>query len=311
MCINLLRMTNNSAYIRFTWIILGMIFLVILAGGTVRMTQSGMGCPDWPKCFGRWIPPWKESQLPANFEQYLSLQDIDHTFNPYHTWIEYINRLLSAILGVLVLIHVVWSFKKFFKTRPFIAWTSFAMLLAVIFQAWLGKEVVAANLSAVKVTTHMVMALLISVLPLLIISRLKGNKVSVGRDVKSIATIALIIVLLQVIFGTQVREQVDEVSRALAYGQRESWLGMLDDRFIIHRSFSWLVAIIIFFLGWRSRIYPGLKRIRITVVLSFLITFFTGLIMYFFEMPAIAQPLHLLMGSLLFVSLAYYRLHLK
>lgn len=304
-------MYHNRGYIRFTWFVLGMIFLVILAGGTVRMTQSGMGCPDWPKCFGRWIPPWKVSQLPANYEQYLSKQDIDHTFNPYHTWIEYINRLLAAVLGLVVLFHTIWSFRRYRRTNPFISWVSFAMLLAVIFQAWLGKEVVAANLSAVKVTTHMIVALLIAVIPLIIISKLKANQVSVGKDLKAISTISLVVILLQVIFGTQVREQIDDVSRSLAYSQRDVWLGMLDDRFIIHRSFSWLVAIIIFVLAWRSRIYPGLQHIRITVVVVLLISFFTGLVMYFFEMPALAQPVHLLAGTLLFVSLCYYRLHLK
>jgi len=74
---------------------------VIIAGGVVRTTQSGMGCPDWPKCFGRWIPPTNASELPPDFEKYLRKQDIDHTFNVYHTWIEYFNRLLGALLGFL------------------------------------------------------------------------------------------------------------------------------------------------------------------------------------------------------------------
>ena len=304
-------MHTNQSYLRFTWVVLGFVFLVVLAGGTVRMTQSGMGCPDWPKCFGRWIPPWKASQLPADYEKYLSRQDIDHSFNPYHTWIEYINRLLSAILGLLILIHTIWSFKKFRTSNRIVPWLSFAMLIAVLIQAWLGREVVAANLSAVKITTHMIVALLIAVFPLVIISILKGNKVSVGDDVKAMATISIIIVLLQVVIGTQVREQVDEVSKSLAYSQRETWLPLLDDSFIIHRSFSWLVAIVIFFLAWRTRIYPALMRTRMTVLLFLLIAFMSGLTMYFFDMPALAQPIHLLTASLLFAGLVYLRLHVK
>ena len=118
-------MTPLTPYRRYTWFVLIMVFLVILAGGVVRMTQSGMGCPDWPTCFGRWIPPMNRSQLPPNYEKYLRTQDIDHTFNAYHTWIEYINRLLGALLGLFMFIHFIWSFKKFRKINRSVVWLSF------------------------------------------------------------------------------------------------------------------------------------------------------------------------------------------
>ena len=105
-----------------------MVFLVIIAGGVVRMTQSGMGCPDWPKCFGRWIPPTNANQLPSDFEKYLKTQDIDHSFNAWHTWIEYINRLLGALLGIFIFIHFVWSFRKFRKTNKQILLFSFLLM---------------------------------------------------------------------------------------------------------------------------------------------------------------------------------------
>src|SRR5258706_12661799 len=102
-------MKPSASFLYFSKIVLVTVFLVIIAGGVVRMTQSGMGCPDWPKCFGKWVPPTNAGQLPPDFEKYLKHQDIDHSFNAFHTWTEYINRLLGALLGLLLLIQFIWS----------------------------------------------------------------------------------------------------------------------------------------------------------------------------------------------------------
>ena len=73
------------------------VFLVICAGGFVRMTGSGMGCPDWPKCFGFWVPPLTLSDLPYNYKEIYSEKGYDELdFNAFKTWTEYINRLLEA-----------------------------------------------------------------------------------------------------------------------------------------------------------------------------------------------------------------------
>ncbi len=100
--------TLKMAFRKFATLSLLSIYLLILAGGIVRSTGSGMGCPDWPKCFGRFIPPTNVAELPLHYE--VIYQDKLHgevLFNPTKTWIEYINRLIGALTGLIVLITTI------------------------------------------------------------------------------------------------------------------------------------------------------------------------------------------------------------
>ena len=304
-------MNDNSKYIRYTWFVVVMVFLVILAGGVVRMTQSGMGCPDWPKCFGRWIPPTTADQLPQDFEKYLKTQDIDHSFNAYHTWIEYINRLLGALLGLFIFIHLIWSFIKFRKTNRQIVLWSLLLLFMVGFQGWLGKKVVDANLAAVKVTIHMLVALLIAAIPLFIIYKLRARPRTESKFLKTLSVSLVILLIVQIVLGTQVREQIDEISKSLNYSQRELWIARLDDIFIIHRSFSWIVLAGCLLLFWKARRHADLQKKSGYVLLLVVAVIMLGVAMAWFHIPAFVQPLHLLFAGILALTLFAFRLRLK
>lgn len=303
--------SSNSRFLNYSWFVLVMVFLVILAGGIVRMTQSGMGCPDWPRCFGMWIPPVHESQLPSDFAKYLDQQDIDHSFNVYHTWIEYANRLLGALLGVIVFIYFIWSFVKFRKTKKVIVISTFLLVLVTGFQGFLGKMVVEANLSVVKVTIHMLVALIIAAIPAFIISYMKANRVMVPKVLKTVSILALIAVLIQIVLGTQVREEIDIISKALNYQQRELWIDGLDIPFFIHRSFSWFIFGLCGYLWWKSREFIQVSKITNYTLIFVSIAIVAGLAMNFLDMPAVAQPIHLLIATLLSVNLFYYRIRVQ
>lgn len=283
------------SYQRYTFIIVIFVFLVVLAGGIVRTTQSGMGCPDWPKCFGMWIPPVSESQLPPDFEKYLSKQDIDHTFNVYHTWIEYVNRLLGAILGLLILIHFIWSVLIRKRISKLVLLLSFLMLVMVSFTGWLGKVVVDNNLAVFKITLHMLSALVLAILPMFILRNLKFFSLNKGNYPSWFLIAFSIILLIQLYLGTVVREEMDIVSKGMNFVDRDSWISKLGNEFIVHRSFSWIVLFSALFLYWRSR-YKMLEAVMLGMVLSLLIM---GIMFVYVGFPAILQPLHLLISMLL------------
>jgi len=310
-----------------------LVYLVIVAGAVVRMTGSGMGCPDWPKCFGYYIPPTEVSELEfqANREyekgqviivdETLKVAASDFTskevyteknwetytkhdyaiFNPVHTWVEYINRLAGALAGIAVLIMAIFSFKKW-RERKRITLLSWLSVFLMGFQAWLGATVVYSVLSPIRITIHMVMALVIVavLLYLLFISEEKKRSQKPNRIFKNLMVLALALTLVQVVLGTQVRQIVDEQVKIFGYGAKEMWLANPDLTFYIHRSFSILVLLVNIALWWKNRKLQ-LNFGKIDWVLWFIfLEVLTGIAMYNFDFPFTSQSLHLVIASVLF-----------
>jgi cytochrome c oxidase assembly protein subunit 15 len=298
-------MNHQSSFLQFSKIILVTVFLVILAGGVVRMTQSGMGCPDWPKCFGRWLPPTNVNQLPSNYKELYEFKYVDTSFNPYHTWIEYVNRLLGAMLGLLLVIQFFWSL-IYFRSNRKIVLLSFALLFLTGFQGWLGSKVVEANLEVVKVTTHMLVALAIAALAITIIHLSSFNKIFVdNKKLKIFSLMTIVLLLVQIVLGTQVREQIDHISASLNFRQREIWISKLNYIFYIHRTFSILIAGICIYIFLRYKRYQILQSSTWLIFVCVIANILLGIIMAYFDIPSLAQPLHLLFSSIL-VSAVYY-----
>lgn len=320
-------------YRNFVKLSLILVYLVIIAGAVVRMTGSGMGCPDWPKCFGYYIPPTEVSELEfqpnreykegqviivneslkvaaSNFtsnetykeSNWKNYEKHDYAiFNPTHTWVEYINRLFGALAGLAVLIMAILSIKKFRlrKRIPVLSWIS---VFLMGFQAWLGATVVYSVLAPAKITVHMVMALVIVavLLYLLKISKEKESNQYKTKTFQILLGIAVILTLIQVVMGTQVRQFVDEQIRSLGYDAKDSWLADPNITFYIHRSFSILVLLVNLILWWKNRkLDLNLNKINIVIALI-LLEVATGVAMYNFDFPFLSQPLHLVIASLLF-----------
>jgi cytochrome c oxidase assembly protein subunit 15 len=282
------------------WIIATFIltFIVIIAGGVVRTTQSGMGCPDWPTCFGRWIPPTNASQLPPDFEKYLRAQDIDHTFNAFHTWIEYINRLSGALLGLFALMQfALLFFKKDILRKAYKL--SFAYLAIVILTGLFGALVVKLNLANASISVHLLFAIVLLEIQLALLLSFQSKlfTIQVDKKVKKLLLGFLVVVLIQAILGTRVRMYVDDVSKAFHYGDRGEWLADKPLSFLIHRSFSWIVLLSAFFLTWYCKNIPQIRNKILVLNVIILLSMITGIILFYANMPAVAQPIHLLLAS--------------
>ncbi|HWP01097.1 MAG TPA: COX15/CtaA family protein [Methylococcus sp.] len=294
-------------YARIGTLTIAAVYFLILVGGIVRASGAGMGCPDWPTCFGQWIPPTDESQLPANYHEiYADRGYADTRFNPIKTWTEYVNRLIGVTIGLLILMTLLRSF-AFWRTDRTIVWLSLAVFLGVSFQAWLGSAVVASNLRPVVITAHMVMAFLIVCTLIYAVVRSQRDYFEnldlsgLPGNFRSVLTLALGLTLIQIAMGTQIRETVDTIA-ALNTLQRGLWRERFPVVFYIHRSFSAIILLTNLYLAWkmvrgRNRLYARFGFVLVGLVVA---AIGAGVTLDRFGFPAVAQPLHLLLANLLF-----------
>jgi heme a synthase len=316
------------------------VLFLIWVGGWVRSTGSGMGCPDWPKCFGVWIPPTAESQLPPDYlEHFVALRkkknerltkmlnafgftdlaikiqndpniNEHEPFNVYKTWIEYINRLVGVLVGFFIILTVWFAF-PLRHSRPMVFWLSFIGLIGVLFEGWLGSIVVSTNLLPSLITVHMFVAMMILVVLIMAYMRSKVNfyNQEIPRTLGWIGVGVSIIALMQVMFGTQVRESVDVVAKNLGAAERMEWINNLGTMYQIHIRFYWIFLIGLAFWLWKLKAYilkeSVLKWSTLLLGAMVGIEILIGIAMHYFAIPPILQPIHLLLGTGIF-TLCYF-----
>lgn len=219
------------------------VFFLIFVGGLVRSTGSGMGCPDWPKCFGQYVPPTNINQLPTDYKTKFAVQGKQIAdFDVYKTWIEYLNRLVGVVIGLFIFLTVVFAF-PYLKSNAKIFWLSFLAFILVGFQGWIGSKVVATDLASWMITIHMLIALVIVALLIYTVSisqQFSINQFKIDRSLKTFVILSIIISLIQIVSGTQVREKVDHVATLFGEQYRTQWPKFFMEELIfkLHRSWS-------------------------------------------------------------------------
>jgi cytochrome c oxidase assembly protein subunit 15 len=276
-------------------------YLLILVGGLVRASGAGLGCPDWPRCFGSWIPPASAADLPPQFDP--------SQFNPGLMWTEYLNRLLGVTVGFLIFATAISAWRHH-RHQPRILWSTIAAFLLVGFEGWLGGRVVAHELASWIVTAHLIVAIVIVQL-LLYATFVAGETGEAGetgdageagetRATGSSLAIAglIVLTLVQAGFGTQVRGHIETaINAGVARDAALATVGRLDD---LHRDLAFVVLIgaallVLWFLSRRS---PFIRWSFAVLALA-IGQVVLGAVMAYGSLVPAAQVGHLTIASLL------------
>lgn len=249
--------------------------LLMFVGAVVRASGAGMGCPDWPKCWGKYIPPTSVEQIDVEalpIELYkekaerhgrnpdeVTRETVLAEFNPVHTWTEFVNRLCSLPIGLFTLLTLGMSF-QFIKKKPLVPVAAVAATFLVGLNAWMGARIVYSGLQPGTITTHMALAILLLCVQVSIVWMARDQPWSLrvtqlGRKLKWFGLLAFVFILAEGIMGSQVREMTDALKKSHGDAPRAEWVTELEDTwmYLLHRSFSWVVLATTLLFYWVSR----------------------------------------------------------
>ena len=296
---------------------------LMFVGAVVRATGAGMGCPDWPKCWGQYIPPTSAEQIDAEslpIEKYqekakrygrdpseVTRENVIAEFNPVHTWTEFVNRLCSLPIGLFTVLTLAMSF-RYIKKKPIIPLLAFAATFLVGLNAWMGAQIVYSGLKSGTITTHMTLAILLLCVQVGIVwlaseERWRIKVSQMGRNLKWYGLVAFAFIILEGIMGSQVREMTDALKKSHGDAPRIEWSAELEETwmYLVHRSFSWAVLMTTLMFYWvvRSCRIGGAgwhEKVILGIVLAQMVL---GLVLSQVGILPVVQVLHIGLSSVL------------
>ncbi|MBK1825841.1 COX15/CtaA family protein [Haloferula rosea] len=307
------------------------VLILIFVGAIVRVTGAGLGCPDWPKCWGCLIPPWKVEQVDISkidldkFQQkykrmggdvsMLTEEKILESFNPRHVWTEFINRLFSLPVGLFSVATMIAAFGRP-RDQRIVWWTSLLSLLLVLINAWMGARVVYSGLSPGVLTTHMALAMLLICLLSFTVWRGRQNPASLpirpgqSGKIRTAVVVLLLLVVAEGIMGTQIREMTDEMAKSHDGEPREQWISELEQSglYLAHRSFSWAILVVtVLAYAWTRAVTGGRPGAAAKVVLAMvLVQMVLGVVMAQIHIYAAVQVLHVGLAAVLLSGVVFW-----
>ena len=298
--------------------LLATIFLIFV-GAIVRVTGSGLGCPDWPTCWGELIPPTSLEQVDfdrldiAKFQKRdpgITKETLSAEFNPVHVWIEFINRLVSLPVGLFTLGTFLFSF-QFLRKRPSVFIASISALVLVLTNAVMGAIVVRSGLKPGVITLHMALAM--TLLCVLVYAIYRGGDRRPQVNLNGSGSIRILLIVLffacigEGVMGSQVRELTDELALKFKDIPRNVWHETLEQKpiYLIHRSFSWVIFVLGAMTFFKTRKATGdLGQLCLRTVCGIILAqMVLGILMSHVSVHPIVQVLHIGLSSILVVAL--------
>lgn len=319
-----------SRYRRLVFLTWFLTLDLIMFGAFVRLTDSGLGCPDWPGCYGN-LSPFGAS---SNISQALA----EMPYGPVSfskAWIEMVHRYVGSVLGMLIIaiVYMAWRYRGILGHTPKLATTA---LVAVCIQGAFGAWTVTHKLMPVIVTTHLLGGMLLLALMTWLAARAKtpphqafgfslgGNKPYVPSLVDNAAkllpwtAIGLLLLFIQIALGGWVSTNYAALACMdfpTCHGQ---WIPPMDFQngysliralgelpsgemisqqaltaiHWVHRNFAFFVFAWLGILAYKLRRYPELRSPAHLLLALLLAQLLTGLTTIFFQWPLLIAVLH-------------------
>ena len=195
---NTISSDRSSLFHRIGQLTLLLTFIVVVLGAFVRLSDAGLGCPDWPGCYGHIGVPDTHNELTAAEEAF------GQTVEPAKAWKEMIHRYVASTVGFLILIMALLAIvRRNNATQP--VWSPIALLCLVIFQGLLGMWTVTLLVKPIIVTAHLIGGMsTLGLLWWILLTQgryFAPSSITNAYKLRKIAMVALVILVIQIFLG--------------------------------------------------------------------------------------------------------------
>jgi cytochrome c oxidase assembly protein subunit 15 len=303
-------------------------FELVLVGAFTRLTDSGLGCPDWPGCYGS-ASPWGAAQHINAAQAAMPTGPVTHS----KAWIEMVHRYMAMGVGVLIIVLCLMTWRVWRQDRRQAVHPVWPVITLcwVCVQGAFGALTVTMKLFPAIVTLHLLMAMGLLVLLGVQAVRYEGwRTIALSGPQRAALWLAFMLVALQTSLGGWVSTNYAVLActdfptcqgqwwpamnwegfavwRALGQGADGQPLpsAALVTIHYVHRSMAWAVLAVLLGVGWRLRHTPGLVRAARALLLLCALQFLTGLSNVVLGWPLLAAVMHTGGAAALLITLVW------